>query len=138
MPICKKINSTRSTICSGDMNHLITIVNRTILPPPIGEVDPQTVFTTLLQPWAIVKSISLTGGAPRRFDYINIEDRPTHEIYIFFDADIWPLDSDNVFVTLEDGRKFRIVGVDDMDEQHLTIQMLVTERGVGSLAGSYA
>jgi len=137
MPVCKKITVTRSKVCIGDMGELIDIVERSIGPPAIGSIDPVTTFTTILQPWAAVKSISLSSGLPRRFDGINIEDTPTHEIYINYDATIWPLDSDNVFIKF-DNRNFRIVGVDDMDEQKLTIRILVTERGVESLAGSEA
>lgn len=137
MPVCKNIQVARSKVCIGDMGEQILIVQRTIGPPVIGSVDPVTTFITLLQPFAAVKSIALSSGLPRRFDGINIEDTPTHEIYINYDATIWPLDSDNVFIKFG-LRNFRIVGVDNMDEQNLTIRILVTERGVESLAGSEA
>jgi len=134
MPVCKTIQVTRSKICSGDMDNQIDIIRRDILPPAIGEIDPRTVFTSMLKPWAAVTTVKET----RRFDGINTEDRPTHEIFIFYDPAIWPIDSDNNFVRLDDGRRLRIVGSEDINEQKLTIRLLCTERGVESLAGSEA
>ncbi len=134
MPVCKTIKVERSKICTGDMNNQIDILQRDIKPPAIGDIDPITVFTSLLTPWAAVKTVKET----RRFDGINTEDRPTHEIFIFYDSAIWPLNSDNNFIRLEDGRRLRIVGSEDLDEQKLTIRILCTERGVEALAGSEA
>ncbi len=68
MPICKTIKTTRTKICTGDMTARIDLLLREILPPAIGDVNPITVFTSILQPFAAVKSISLSSGSPRRFD----------------------------------------------------------------------
>ena len=138
MPICKPIQVTRQKICTGDMDQQVDILRRDILPPGIGDIDPRVTFTSILKPWAAVKTSGLSGGNPRRFEGINIEDQPTHDIFINWDSTIWPLDSDNNFVLLEDGRRLRIVGAEDINEQKLTIRMLCTERGVASLAGSEA
>ncbi len=134
MPVCKTIKVERSKICTGDMNNQIDILQRDILPPAIGDIDPITVFTSILTPWAAISTVKET----RRFDGINTEDRPTHEIFIFYDSAIWALDSDNNFIRLEDGRRLRIVGSEDLNEQKLTIRILCTERGVEVLAGSEA
>lgn len=138
MPICKPIKVIRSKICIGDMDQQVDILKREILPPGIGEIDPQIVFTSILKPWAAIKTSSLSGGASRRFDGINIADQPTHDIFINYDYAIWPLDSDNNFIRLEDGRRLRIIGVEDINEQKLTIRISCTERGIESLAGSEA
>jgi len=138
MAICENIKITKSRICTGDMDQKITLQNRTIVAPDFGELNPTTTYTTILEPYAAVATISLMGGAVRRFDGVNINDTPTHQIYIFYDATIWPLDSDNTFILLEDGRRLRIVGVDDMNEMHETIRLLCTERGIDTQAGTEA
>ena len=86
MPACKTIKVTRNKICTGDMDQQVDILKREILPPAIGDVNPITDFTSILKPWATVKTLALAGSNPRRFDGINIEDVPTHEIFIYFDS----------------------------------------------------
>jgi hypothetical protein len=137
MPECIYKKSKKTVLCAGDMNDQITLVTRTIGAPTIGTSDPTTTFTTLLQPFAIFETLSLSASASRRFDGVNIEDRPTHKALIYYDSTIWPLDSDNVFVEFDD-RRFRIVGVTDLNEMKTTIEILCTERGVDTLAATEA
>lgn len=131
MPVCvtKKIEKVR--LCTGDKQDKIAIVTRSIGAPTVGTVSPSTTFTTLLEPWAAVETLGLSGSSTRRFDSINIEDRPTHIMSIDYDDSIWPLDSDNVFVQF-DSRNFRIVGVTDLNEMKTTIELLCKERGISS------
>lgn len=138
MPVCKRLKVTNTYICAGDKSQQIKLINRQIMPPALGDINPQTIFTTILEPYALVQTIETGSGGTRRFDGINVEDKPTHDVFIDFDSTIWPLDSDNVFVRLEDGRRLRIVAVANINEQNLTIAISATERGVEVFAGSEA
>lgn len=129
MPICVSKKVKKVKLCSGDMNDTIDIVSRTISAPTLGTSDPKTTFTTIASPWAVIETIDLSGGSARYFESVNVNDRPTHKFSIFYDADIWPLDSDNNFVEF-DSRRFRIVGAKDLNEMKTTIEILCTERGV--------
>jgi len=137
MAICEIKKVKKVKLCSGDMENIIDIVSRTIGAPTIGSSDPKTTFETLASPWAVVETIGLSGSNARRFAKINIEDRPTHIFSIFYDSVLWPLDSDNNFVEFDD-RRFRIVGATDLNEMKTTIEILGTERGADSLAGTKA
>lgn len=137
MPICESKKIKKVRLCTGDKQHKIKLVTRSTGAPTIGTVNPSTTFTTLLEPWASVETLGLSGSASRRFDSVNIEDRPTHVTSIDYDDSIWPLDSDNVFVEF-DNRRFRIVGVTDLNEMKTTIEILCTERGVDTLAATEA
>lgn len=128
--ICDSVVVKRSKICSGDMSHKIDLQERRTGSPAIGSMNPSVIFTTLLSPWCVIKTIDLSGGASRRFNNVNVEDRPTHEIFIYYDPSIFPLDSDKVFVLLPDGRRLRIVGVTNLNELDTTISLLCTERGL--------
>ena len=134
MPICVNKKVKKTALCSGDMDKLISIVQRVISPPLIGSINPVTTFTSILDPWAMVETVDTFS---RRFSGINIENRPTHIFSIFYDDTIWTLDSDNNFIKFDD-RLFRIIRAADLNELKVTIQMLCTERGVDSLEGSKA
>lgn len=137
MPICSYKKKKKTVLCAGDMTDKIKLVNRSIGPPTIGTNDPVTTFTTILEPWAIVETLDLSGSSQRYFSSVNIEDTPTHKISIFYDATIWPLDSDNTFVEMND-RRFRIVGTKDLNELKTTIEILCTDRGINTLGATEA
>jgi len=129
MPICVAKKKKKTKLCTGDMQDKIKLVTRSMGAPTIGTINPSTAFTTLLEPWSIFETLGLSGSAARLFEGVNIEDRPTHKASIFYDATIMPLDSDNVFIEHND-RRFRIVGVTDLNEMKTTIEILCIERGV--------
>lgn len=139
MPICEFRRRKKIKLCVGDKEDVVQLQSRSVGPPALNSVDPVVAFTTFNSPWASVNTLNLSGSQQRYFDSINTNDRPTHEILVDYDPDIWqPLDSDNNFALLESGRRLRIVGAQDINEQKTTISILCTERGVDTLAGTEA
>lgn len=133
--VAKKVKKVK--LCSGDMNDIIDIVRRSIEAPKVGTSSPQTTFTSIAKPWAITETIDLSGSNAKRFEKVNINDRPTHKWLIYYDADLWPLDSENNFIIF-DSRRFRIISATDLNEMKETIEILCTERGVDSLEATEA
>lgn len=110
----------------GDMRQRIYLHTRSISSPMFGSVDFDEQFSG--SPiWAAIKTL----GGKVVFDGVGQDVIATHVIYIRHrDA------SSQNFVQATDGRRFRILQVEDYDDRHEFLALLCTDRGFGEAAKS--
>jgi len=132
MAVCKRDRAIKLKLCSGDLNQLISIQNRTIKPPTVGSVDFSVIFedqainddqSSVFQEGQVWAFISTTGGKTV-FDGVN-ERVVTHEIRLRYieglTAEAW---------VLYEGGRYDIVTVEDIDEAHDYMKLKCNFRGM--------
>lgn len=103
------------------MRHRIFIHERNIQAPYFGSVDFDERFTGF-DTWAAIRS---TGGK-MSFDEVGTPNMFTHEVFVRYNADY----SSQNFIQVDDGRRFRILDVEDYDERHEYMVFKCTDRGL--------
>lgn len=121
----KKIQQRVTNI--GDMRQRVYIHERAIARPAWGSIDFDETFTGTAR-WAAIKTL----GGKRVFDGTGQDEVATHIVYIRFDSSV----SSQTFVQVTDGRRFRILQVEDYDERHEFMALLCTDRGFNEAAKS--
>ena len=129
MANCRTIKYIKSKLCSGDLDHLISIQTRTLGETLPGESSPSETFVTILQPWAGIITPELQGSGVRRFNGVTLETNTTHIFYVFYDPTISALEVNNNFI-LYDGERYSIVSATDMNKQKETIMIQAALTGV--------
>jgi SPP1 family predicted phage head-tail adaptor len=109
----------------GDLNQRITLQDRDIVPPIFGGPDFIEDFTEDNERWAAIQTVH----GKTFFDGVNQRDvNLTHEIFIRYDstvtAETW---------ILYNSRRFDIVSVEDLDEQHEFMRLLCIDKGTSQL-----
>ena len=111
----------------GDMRQRIYLHAREISTPVYGSIDFDEVFTGDPK-WASIKSL----GGKVVFDGVGQDAIATHAIYIRYAAGV----SSQKFVQSTDGRRFKILNVEDYDERHDFLVLMCTDRGFNEAAKS--
>lgn len=130
---CKIKNLDRVKLCSGDLSNRISIEERQLTPPVLGESSPIETFIVIKSVWAGVQTVRGT----RRFYGVNIENAATHLFFIRNNPELPLLDGDNYFVLFKN-RYFRILRVTDNDEEEYFTILQCVERGEESKTASTA
>lgn len=133
MSKCKIKNLDRVKLCTGDLNNRISIEERVLTPPVLGESSPVETFTVIKSVWAGVQ----TSRGTRRFYGVNIEASATHLFYIRYNPELPLLDGDNYFIHYK-SRYFRILRVTDNDEEEYFVILQCVERGEDDKTASTA
>lgn len=133
MARCTIKNLGTVKLCSGDLNHWISIQERVLTPPALGESTPIETFTEIKPVWAGVQ----TTRGTRRFYGINIESNATHLFIIRYNPELPLLDGDNYFINYKN-RYFRILRVTDNDEEEYFSILQCVERGQDDKTASTA
>lgn len=133
MGSCKRIKFEKTKVCFGDYRHPIIIASRDISAPEIGTMVASEVFEQIAAPFAAVKTMGNVGtsGASgvQRFGKININPKATHLFFTMY-ADLYAnVELNNNFI-LFDCRYFKILSIDDLNEDKLTLMYQCTERGI--------
>lgn len=121
----KKQKLTHRGTVIGDMRHRIFIHERNIHVPAFGSVDFDERFTGF-DTWAAIR----TTGGKVVFDGVGQDALATHEVFVRYNEDY----TTQNFVQVDDGRRFRILSVEDYDERHDYMVMLCTDRGFDEAA----
>lgn len=121
MPNCAKIKQKPYKICTGDLSKRITLYVRSITDPQGGSVDFGENFTTPTNVWAMIETLS---KGVEIFDGSNVIDVATHLFYIRYIPGI----TFEMYLDYN-GRRFRIIDVQNIDEKDETIILRCTERG---------
>lgn len=121
MPSCRKIKKKADLICTGDLDKRITIFVRDITVPVGGSVDYGESFSVPTTVWAMIETLS---KGVQIFDGANVVDTASHNIYIRY----------RPAVTFEnyldyEGRRFRILNTENLNERNRYIKLQCTERG---------
>lgn len=107
------------------MRHRIFIHERNISSPYFGSVDFDEGFTGF-DTWAAIR----TTGGQVLFDGVGQGIEVTHEVFVRYREEY----SSQNYIQVADGRRFRIVSVEDYDERHEYMLMKCTDRGFGEAA----
>lgn len=120
---CKKrIKFQRSTICTADLNKRITIQHRASSGSSNIDTNADTDFVDIGKFWSAVKT-SPTG---QFFDDVNLSEAVTTDFFVRFTTKINLLKP--IWVKFC-SKRFKIVGVENMNEDNLIIRLRAIERG---------
>jgi len=131
MAKCKRIQIDRTSVCLGDYKDIIEILQRDIEAPQLGDYQAMEVLTVVDTPFAGIKTlggINVGAHGVKRFAGVNITDETTHIFLLPFADFYMDIEIKNHFLRY-DGRLFRILSVDNINEDELTIMYQCTERG---------
>lgn len=133
MAKCVAIQRKKKRTCIGARNKWITIQARAIQPPCDDGVDYSEEFTKKVRVKALVETTEGVRGGETIFDDTNTETVVTHKFNIRF---ITGVTSESW--VLMDGIKYRILGVQNVDESNKYIIIKATKRGKESVTANFA
>lgn len=120
-----RVGNRRRKVCVGDLNQRITLQDRDIVPPIFGDADFTEDFTEDNDCWAAIQTVH----GKTFFDGVNQRDvNLTHEIFIRYDATV----TAETWI-LYDSRRFDIVSVEDLDEQHTFMRLMCVDKGTSQV-----
>lgn len=122
MPVCKTVPREHRKLCAGDLDKDVQVLERDIVPPDAGEVDYDIDLNTATAP--IVYASVKTPRGRAIFDGTGIQVDVTHTFGVRYDETY----TAEMFVLME-GRFFRILDVNDLDERHEWMVLSCAERG---------
>lgn len=120
MARCQKIRKRKRQYCSGDLRDPINIQERSITAPGSG-VD----FTEEFDKDRMIMSAINTVSGKTFFDGVGTETPITHKVGFRFDSSV----TNQSWILLEDGRRFDILSLEDLDERHLWMEATCVDRG---------
>lgn len=131
MPVCVTIKGKRHQLCAGDLNGLLTLQNREIVPPlDIDDTDYKEDFVDDGDEMCMVETINgkevfddsnqLIGVIDTRF-YIHFRDDITAETWVLFE-----------------GERYNILNVMDLDLRHDWLRLSCDSRGSDTVAVNQA
>jgi SPP1 family predicted phage head-tail adaptor len=118
---CEIVNIKRRRVCFGDLNRQIILNIRSIdAPETPNDFDYGQVFTVPTTVWAAIQ----TTNGKELFDGVNLIGTVTHIFYIKYVAGL----TSESFVEY-DSRYFRMLRLENLDENNEYMALLCTERG---------
>jgi len=124
MAVCEVKQRTHKRVCIGSLNHKIEIYVRSIEAPVEGGVDFSDNFTLKKTVWAMVETVS----GETMFNASNIETVVTHQFYIRYIPDV-----DIVDVIVYGGLRYKIVNVENLNNENYFILIKASDRGDSDL-----
>jgi SPP1 family predicted phage head-tail adaptor len=109
----------------GDMIHYILIHTRDITVPAFGSIDFSENFTGVTS-WASIA----TPRGKTVFDDVGQEIDVTHVLRIRYDVAV----TNQTYIQLEDGRRLKILAVENLDENNWYIEIKASDRGLNEAA----
>jgi len=125
MPTCSFLKRRKRKICIGDLDTLITLYNRDVVAPEFGAVDFDVAFNQSNNVWAMVS----TNTGKTLFDGVDRDVNITHTIAIRHDASVTAETSVEL-----NGKKLKIIHVEDFEERGEFMLLECRYRGVGEAA----
>lgn len=121
------IRKGRRKLCAGDFRDRVQLQGRRLAEPLFGDADFDEKFEPNPERWASVKTVTgrtiFDGASQRDFEV-------THEVRIRFDLCV----TSETWVKLADGRRLKILRVEDFEERHEYQILICTDRGIGEAA----
>lgn len=109
----------------GDMRHLVRVHDRSITAPTFGSVDFGEDFEGT-QAWAAIR----TTSGKIVMDDVGVDANATHEIFIRYDSNV----TSETFIQVDDGRRFRVLSVENFDERGEYMKLTASDRGINEAA----
>lgn len=126
---CQTLRFPKVKICLGDLRHKIQLANRVASGQTPGDWDSSGVtITPYADVWSAIRTTAGVFEGVARFDSTNIDKNATHMFYIRHRTDWRSIEEGNVFVLMGD-RRFRVLRVDNNNEDSLFDVIQATERG---------
>lgn len=123
MAKCEKIRGKKRKVCIGDMNKLIEIQVRSLVPPSTA-FDYDISLTTTEQVFAMIQTATGAISGEAFFDESNVERFVTHMIYIRFRTDV----TAETWIKFDD-KFYDILNVENLDENNEFLLLKCNVRG---------
>lgn len=127
---CSTLRLPKVKICLGDLRHKIQLANREAVGQTPGDWDSSgIVFTPYATVAAGIRTTAGVNAGVARFGATVIEPNATHLFYIRHRTDWRNIEAGNVFVLMDADRRFRVLRVDNVNEDSIYDMIQCTERG---------
>ena len=132
---CKTIRSVHRRLCVGDLEHLVTILDRNIVPPKSNSANFDMNFENAGNGpvWASIKTVK----GVKMFDSTDVEQTVTH-VFGFYWDDIEASEAEIDSFLYFDSRYFKILDIDSLDERKEWGLISCVERGSEAKRVNYA
>jgi len=116
-------------ICLGDLRHKVQLANRVAVGQSPDDWDSSGVtFTNYATVWCAIRTTAGVFSGVARFSSTAVDPNATHFFYIKHRSDWRNIEAGNVFVLMGD-RRFRVLRVDNHNEDSIFDMIQATERG---------
>ena len=127
---CQTLRFPKVKICLGDLRHKIQLANRVADGQTPGDWDSSgIVFTPYATVWSAIRTTTGVFTGVARFSGTSIDPNATHMFFIRHRNDWRNIEAGNVFVLMEPDRRFRVLRVDNSNEDKIFDIIQCTERG---------
>lgn len=127
---CSTLRLPKVKICLGDLRHQIQLANREAVGQTPGDWDSSGIaFTPYANLWAGIRTTSGVLAGVARFSSTVIDPNATHLFFIKHRTDWRNIEAGNVFVLKAPDRRFRVLRVDNVNEDSIYDMIQCTERG---------
>lgn len=127
---CQTLRFPKVDICLGDLRHKIQLANRVASGQAPGDWDSSGVtITPYADVWSAIRTTTGVFTGVARFDKTSIDPNATHMFFIRHRTDWRDIEAGNVFVLMAPDRRFRVLRVDNSNEDSIFDIIQCTERG---------
>lgn len=127
---CSTLRLPKVKICLGDLRHKIQLANRVAEGMNPGDWDSSAVtITPYADVWAGIRTTAGVLAGVARFSSTVVDPNATHLFFIKHRTDWRDIEAGNVFVLMAPDRRFRVLRVDNVNEDSIYDMIQCTERG---------
>lgn len=127
---CSTLRLPKVKICLGDLRNKIQLANRTAEGQTPGDWDGSDItIIPYANVWAGIRTTAGVLAGVARFGATVIDPNATHLFYIKHRSDWRDIEAGNVFVLMAPDRRFRVLRVDNVNEDSIYDLIQCTERG---------
>lgn len=136
---CDIIRIKKKRLCAGDLRHLVQVMSRDQVIGSFDSVEPEEIFTEVAKSWMAIKSIgaSRQSGGRAIVSGIQILDGTTHMFFCRYTPALSEMDITKTFFLLS-GEYYRVLKLDKINEDNLTLAIQCALRGDSTKAASEA
>lgn len=128
---CQTLRLPKVKICLGDLRHKIQLANRVAEGMNPGDWDSSAItFSTYANNVAAgIRTTAGVNAGVARFSSTVIDPNATHLFFVRHRTDWRNIEAGNVFVLMAPDRRFRVLRVDNVNEDSIYDMIQCTERG---------
>lgn len=129
MAVCVKIKGKKKVLCVGDLNKKIKLEARSLTAPKSGSVDLTETFIKILEPWAMVETVS----GSELFNGSSTIKQFTHRFYIRYVSNV----TFETWIEMDD-IKYDILDVENIDESNEWLKIRANKQGSDTNSSNFA
>lgn len=127
---CQTLRLPKVKICLGDLRHKIQLANREAAGQTPGDWDSSNIeIVPYMTVWAGIRTTAGVLAGVARFGGTVIDPNATHLFFLKHRNDWRNIEAGNVFVLMAPDRRFRVLRVDNVNEDSIYDMIQCTERG---------